>query len=75
MSQLKVFALSTMDQNIYEEWESTEKLRGYNISWTVFVESLPHVKSAKFIVGDGDSYTLLTFESEAHKSWFILRYA
>jgi hypothetical protein len=75
MSQLKVVTFSSMDRNIYKEWELSEKLCGYEISWTVYIESLPHVKDAKFVYGEGDSYTLITFDSEEHKTWFILRYS
>jgi hypothetical protein len=75
MSQLKVVTFSSMDRNIYAEWELSEKFYGYDISWTGYIESLPHVKDAKFVYGDGDSYTLITFDSEEHKTWFILRYS
>jgi hypothetical protein len=41
----------------------------------MYIESLPHVKAAKFVYGEVDAYTLITFESEEHKTWFILRYS
>jgi hypothetical protein len=75
MSQLKVVTFSSMDRNIYAEWELNEKMCGYGICWTMYIESLPHVKAAKFVYGEGDSYTLITFDSEEHKTWFILRYS
>jgi hypothetical protein len=62
-----------MDNNIYKEWELSEKLCGCPISWTGYIESLPHVKDAKFV--DGESYTLITFDSEEHKTWFLLRWS
>jgi hypothetical protein len=73
MSELKIPSPSTMDSNIEAEWESSESY-GFD-TWTMYIESLPHVKDAKFVYGEGDNHTLITFDSEAHKNWFILRYS
>jgi hypothetical protein len=75
MSYLKLRSFSDMDNNIIAEWELNEKLCGCPTSWTVFIESLPHVKAAKFVYGEFDAYTLITFDSEEHKTWFILRWS
>jgi hypothetical protein len=76
MIQLKVPAHSAMDDNIEAEWASSES---YDLdTWTVFIESLPYVKSARFVFMSSFkdvSYTLITFDSEEHKTWFILRYS
>ena len=57
-----------------DEWELSEF---YEFShWTRYIESLPHVKSAQFVASKpGKEYTLITFDSEEHKTWFILRYS
>jgi hypothetical protein len=73
MSELKIPSPSTMDSNIEAEWESSESY-GFD-TWTMYIESLPHVKDAKFVYGEGDNHTLITFDSEEHKTWFILRYS
>jgi hypothetical protein len=75
MSYLKLRTFSDMDNNIIAEWELTEQLCGYEISWTMYIESLPHVKAAKFVYGEVDAYTLITFDSEEHKTWFIMRWS
>jgi hypothetical protein len=73
MIQLKVPALSAMDSNIQDEWELSEF---YEFShWIRYIESLPYVKSARLVFRAGDNHTLITFENEAHKNWFILRYS
>jgi hypothetical protein len=44
--------------------------------WIRLVKSLPCVKDAKWVNGGLiSSYTLITFESEAHKTWFVLRWS
>jgi hypothetical protein len=49
-----------------------------NNDWEEVIKSLPYVKDAKWItIGSsiGGSYTLITFENEAHKNWFIMRWS
>jgi hypothetical protein len=76
MIQLKVPTHSAMDNNIEAEWALSESYE--LITWTMYLESLPYVKSARFVFKttlNGDSHTLITFESEEHKTWFILRWS
>jgi hypothetical protein len=72
MIQLKVTTSSTMDLNLEAEWESAD----INIDeWLSYLKSLNYVKDAEWIDRLPNPYTLITFESEAHKTWFILRWS
>jgi hypothetical protein len=74
VSQLTVRVGSDMDRNLENEWDSTSN--GLD-DWIRHVKSLPLVMDVEYVVNELelDDETLITFESEAHKSWFILRYA
>lgn len=67
MTQLKVPALSIMDIKLEEGFNSNV------ISWTQYVKSLSLVKNAHWVAGF-PSYTLITFESEADKTLFVLKW-
>jgi|688.fasta_scaffold2330980_2 hypothetical protein len=77
MNQLKVHTNTDMDRNIEEDWHAEE----YGLDqWIDYVKSLPHVIDVEYVEGiwsaGGDqSYTIITFESEAHRNWFVLRYS
>jgi hypothetical protein len=77
MIQLKVPIQSAMDENLEEGYNSDVLQAGIN-SWTQYVKSLPLVKTAQWVAATrttGTAYTLITFESEEHKTWFILRWS
>jgi|LakMenEpi03Aug12_release.lakeMendotaPanAssembly.Ray.scaffolds.fasta_scaffold3460068_1 hypothetical protein len=73
MNQLKVPVNTAMDYNLEDYF------RGYvsNNDWVKKIKSLPYVKDAEWInLGSIDkSHTLITFETEAHKNWFVLRWS
>jgi hypothetical protein len=71
MIQLKVQPNSTIDYNL----ECYFNGYGSNEGWVCRVKSLPCVKDVKWVNGVISSYTLITFESEAHKTWFVLRWS
>jgi hypothetical protein len=66
-----------MDLNLEADWHAEE----YGLDqWIDYVKSLPHVIEVEYVEGiwsaGGDqSYTIITFESEAHRNWFVLRYS
>lgn len=78
MSQLKVSVFSTMTSNLTKEWETSELYGTGTIGdWYTFIKSLPNVVDAVF-GSDGPHspcYTLITFESEADRNWFLLRWS
>jgi hypothetical protein len=72
MIQLIVKSSSDIDENLEAEWESAD----INIDeWLSYLKSLTYVKDAEWIDKVLGAYTLITFESEAHKTWFILRWS
>ena len=72
MIQLKIYSPSDIDENLEAEWEEED----INIDeWLSYLKSLTYVKDAEWIDRLLNPYTLITFESEAHKNWFILRWS
>jgi hypothetical protein len=73
MIQLKIYSPSDIDENLEAEWVSED----IEIDeWLRYLKSLTYVKDAEWNTdGPWDSYTLITFESEAHKTWFVLRWS
>jgi hypothetical protein len=77
MSELIIMSSSTIDVNLESGWAS----EFYQIDdWLDYLKSLPTVIDAtwherEWNGGDNPSYTLITFESEAHKNWFVLRWS
>ncbi len=74
MIQLKVPWPSPMDNNL------EDYVRSYaGDDWVSKVKLLPGVKDAEWVSASrssvDSSHTLITFESEAHKTWFILRFS
>jgi hypothetical protein len=72
MIQLRIPSPSNIDENLEAEWEAED----INIDeWLSYLKSLTYVKDAEWIDRLLNPYTLITFESEAHKNWFILRWS
>ena len=73
MIQLRIPSPSNIDENLEAEWEAED----INIDeWLRYLKSLTYVKDAEWNDDWQDPpYTLITFESEAHKNWFILRWS
>jgi hypothetical protein len=72
MIQLRIPSPSNIDENLEAEWEAED----INIDeWLRYLKSLTYVKDAEWIDRLLNPYTLITFESEAHKNWFILRWS
>jgi hypothetical protein len=72
MIQLIVKSQSVIDKNLEAEWESDS----IEIDdWLSYLKSLTYVKDAEWIDRLLNPYTLITFESEEHKTWFILRWS
>ena len=70
MIQLKVPMNSIMNDNLEAECYD------YIGSWESYIKSLPYVKDAVWRWDeDSLSHTRITFESEAHKTWFVLRWS
>jgi hypothetical protein len=74
MIQLKVPWPSLMDNNL------SDYVRSYAADdWVSKVKLLPGVKDAEWVSASrssvDSSHTLITFESEADKTWFILRWS
>ena len=72
MIQLIVKSSSDIDENLEAEWESAD----INIDeWLSYLKSLTYVKDAEWIDKVLNAYTLITFESEADKTLFVLRWS
>ncbi len=72
MIQLKVPTNSIMDDNLEAECEEED----IDIDeWLSYLKSLTYVKDAEWVDKVLNRYTLITFESEAHKTWFVLRWS
>ncbi len=75
MIQLKVPSPSSMDNNLEEEWGADVVAMD---GWLEYIKLLPGVKDAEWVSAtrsNGNPHTLITFESEGHKTWFILRFS
>ena len=75
MNTLKVVSLSNIDLNLEDEWDLKDE--GVCIDkWQNFIKAMPNVVDAKWVVHNDSrySYTEITFESEAHMNWFIMRW-
>jgi hypothetical protein len=72
MIHLKVHRDSSIDDNLEDHLRGFENVE----DWIHQVKSLPYVKDAEWVRRDmGGSYTIIIFESEAHKNWFVLRWS
>lgn len=72
MIQLKVNVNSVIDKNLEIEFDiayNENKTDG----WMAFIKAMPNVVDA--VWDRYGSYTLITFESESYKNWFILRWS
>ena len=69
MVELLVNDSSRMDENLEGSWYDSEI-----DEWTDFILSLdPNIIHCKRNLGE--SVTIIIFETEAHKNWFILRWS
>ena len=67
--ELLVEDSSRMDENLIGSWYDSEIGE-----WTDFILSLdPNIINCKRNTGEG--FTIIIFETEAHKNWFILRWS
>jgi hypothetical protein len=75
MIQLTVKQMSSIDNNL----ERFFGIGGVAIEvneWVKLVEELPGVKSAEYLGGDyWSTHTLITFETEEDKTFFILKWS
>ena len=72
MIQLKVPFNSVMDDNL--EYEFNNGGDDWLVDdWLDFIRSLQYVKDA--FCNSVHLYTLITFESEAYRNWFVLRWS
>ena len=60
---------SELDKSLETDWDHD------NTSWIDFVKTFPGVIDADGITDDSWPGTKLTFESEEHKNWFLLKYS
>jgi|688.fasta_scaffold850658_1 hypothetical protein len=75
MIQLIVPSPSSMDKKLEAEWGEIVLTMD---KWTQYIKSLPGVKDAEWVSSSrskGNPHTLITFESESDKTWFILRWS
>jgi hypothetical protein len=75
MIQLKVPSPSRMDNNLEEEWGADVVAMD---GWLEYIKLLPGVKDAEWVSSlrsKGNAHTLITFESESDKTWFIMRWS
>lgn len=69
MNSLLIIAGSKIDRNLESEWSSNEHTVD---QWIAYISSLPNVKSVRWV---DNIHTEITFESEAARNWFILRWS
>lgn len=70
--KLAVKIFSTMDSNLTEEWHTSELYgTGTYTDWYNFILSLSGVIGCEMSISD----TMIYFETEEHKNWFILRWS
>jgi hypothetical protein len=75
MIQLTVKQMSSIDYNL-ERFFGIDGVVIEVDDWVKLVEELPGVKSAEYLGSDYCSYhTLITFETEEDKTFFILRWS
>ena len=82
MITLKVYASSSIDNNLSSARANNESiLRHFAMpwSWECYLKTFPHVIDAKWVSPYDDAneepHTIITFDSEEHKNWFILRWS
>ena len=74
MIQLEIKSSSTIDHNLEQFFNIDADIE--IDEWIKLIESLPGVISAEWVGRDYWSYaTVITFESEQHKNWFLLQWS
>ena len=69
--KLAVKIFSTMESNLSKEWETGELYgTGTYKDWSNFIRSLSGVIGCNIAIAE----TMIYFETEEHKNWFILRW-
>lgn len=68
MIHLVVKSQSDIDKNLEAEWGAAIMKVD---EWLSYLKSLTYVMDAEWF----DSYTVLTFESEEYKTWFLMRWS
>lgn len=74
MITLKFYADSSIDNNLSKDKFITQ----CNLTWGDYLRTFPHVIDAEWVsydFTDPISYTIITFDSEEHKNWFVLRWS
>ncbi len=66
--ELEIFDGSPIDANLEVIWQHTG-------DWVTFIKSLPEVLTAERIYNIKPRSTIITFETEEHKNWFLLKYS
>lgn len=70
MIKLRIPYKSVIDRNIDTAWVLAKS----NKTWMEFIEEFPGVIHAE-IINDKKYYTEIVFESEAYKTWFVMRWS
>ena len=74
MITLKFYADSSIDNNLSFD----KSIAHLGLTWESYLRTFPHVIDAEWVSYDFrsvKSYTIITFDSEEHKNWFILRWS
>ena len=65
---------TTMDANLVRTWVVWENYSNTLENWIEFLYTLPHIKTVS-VENWGENRTIIEFDSEAHYTWFILRWS
>lgn len=71
MNSLEIHYHSYMDKNLCSIWAGWEYHVPTDINWIEFLYTLPHIESASMSTVS----TIIKFDSEAAKTWFLLRWS
>lgn len=75
---LEVSIFSNIDNNLVEQWDLWCKYNSNHRNWEEFLTStIPGIKFAQYIEEStiSNCKTLIEFDSEEHKTWFIMRWS
>jgi hypothetical protein len=73
MTQLAIKSSSTIDHNLEQFFNIDADIEIDD--WIKLIESLPGVISAEWVRDHWSYTTVITFESEQHKNWFLLQWS
>ena len=65
---------TTIDNNLVRTWVEWENYCNTINNWVEFLCTLPYIQSVT-VPGGSESKTIIEFESEEYKSWFVLRWS